>query len=297
MPRLPAGPVRGALVALCIGLNTVVHALPLFLVALAKLAVPITGWRLVAGRWLTAIAENWIAFNTALLRATQEIRWEFSGLEGLSREHWYLVIANHRSWVDILAVQAALNRRVPFLKFFIKEQLRWVPILGVAWWALDMPFMKRYSRAQVERRPELRGVDLETTRRACEKFRDHPTSIINFVEGTRYTQAKWQATDSPYRHLLKPRPGGIAFVFGAMGPTLKELLDVTIAYPEGCGGFWDLCCGNIRHIVVEVERQPLDAWLAAGDYAGDPVFRERFRVWLDALWAAKDARLRVWLSA
>jgi len=271
--------------------NTLVHGLPLIALALVKLALPWAAGRRALGRLLTAIAEDWIAFNTLLLRRLQETRWQLSGLEGLNRRGWYLVVSNHRSWVDILALQAVLNRRVPFLKFFIKKELRWVPVLGLAWWALDMPFMKRYSREELERRPELRGVDLETTRRACERFRDLPTSVINFVEGTRFTPEKRDRSGAPYRHLLNPRAGGIAFVLGAMGPILHEILDVTVAYPAGGGGFWDLCCGRIRQIVVEVRRRPLEPWLSAGDYAGDAAFRGRFQQWLAGLWAAKDARL------
>ncbi len=297
MTRLPAGPLRGAVLFVLIVANTLALGLPLLALALAKLALPVPGWRRRLSRALTWLAESWIAVNTALLRGLDRIEWRVTGLEGLDRGGWYLVVANHRSWVDILALQAVLNRRVPFLKFFIKRELRWVPLLGLAWWALDMPFMQRYSREELERRPELRGVDLETTRRACEHFRQQPTSVINFVEGTRFSEDKRRRGGSPYAHLLSPRAGGIAFVLGAMGPILRELLDVTVAYPAGGGGFWDLCCGRIRTIVVDVRRRPLEPWLSAGDYAGDEAFRRRFQAWLAGIWADKDARLAALLRA
>jgi 1-acyl-sn-glycerol-3-phosphate acyltransferase len=264
---------------------------PLFALAILKLALPIKALRRALSRALTAVAETWIAVNTAILTLTRSIRWEVRGLDGLEQHSWYLVIANHQSWADILALQAAFNRRIPFLKFFLKEQLRWVPVMGLAWWALDMPFMRRYSRAELERRPELRGVDLARTRRACERFREIPTSVINFVEGTRFTAAKHGASRSPYRHLLPPRAGGVAFVIAAMGGTFKELLDVTIAYPQGGGGLWALCCGRIPVVVIEIGRRPLEPWLATGDYASDSAFRSHFQVWLSALWAAKDSQL------
>ena len=297
MIRLPEGPLRGAVTLLLIVLNTIVCCTPLFVLALLKLALPIPAWRRLVSRWLCVIAETWIAINTGVLAVTQRIRWEIRGLDGLSRSQWYLVISNHRSWVDILALQAVFNRRVPLLKFFLKEQLKWVPVMGLAWWALDMPFMKRYSRAELERRPELRGTDLATTRRACERFRAIPTSIINFVEGTRYTEVKRLATDSPHAQLLLPRTGGIAFVLTAMGSMLHELLDVTIAYPAGVGGFWDLCCGKVHHIVIDIERRPIEPWLTVGDYEGDPTYRARIRSWLGELWARKDARLAAILGA
>ena len=208
--RLPVGPLRGALTFALIVINTIACCAPLFVLALLKLVFPVPAWRRLVSRWLCVIAETWIAINTGILAATQRIEWDVRGLEGLSRGQWYLVIANHRSWVDILALQAVFNRRIPLLKFFLKEQLKWVPVMGLAWWALDMPFMKRYSRAELERRPELRGTDLATTRRACERFRDMPTSVINFDEGTRFTPAKQAASGSPYHHLLLPRAGGVA---------------------------------------------------------------------------------------
>jgi 1-acyl-sn-glycerol-3-phosphate acyltransferase len=282
---------------LAVVLNTLGHGLPLIALALVKLALPWARWRRAWTRLLTAIAENWIAVNSALLRAVAQTRLEVRGLEGLRRDRWYLVIANHRSWADIVALQAVLNRRVPLLRFFIKRELRWVPVLGLAWWALDMPFLKRHTRDELERRPELRGVDLETTRRACARFREHPTAVMSFVEGTRYTAEKRAASGSPYAHLLRPRSGGVALVLGALGPVLTEILDVTIAYPEHGGGFWDLCCGRIGRIVIEVGHHPLEAWLSAGDYAADEGFRARFQAWLGALWNTKDARLAALLPA
>ena len=294
--RLPVGPVRGVVTFALLFIQTALCCIPIFVLALLKLLLPLPAVRRALSRGLTRIAETWIGINTQLFGRTQQIRWEVRGLEGLDPQAWYLVVANHQSWVDILALQSAFNRRIPFLKFFLKEQLRWVPVMGLVWWALDMPFMKRYSRAVLERRPELSGTDLATTRRACQRFRDIPTSVINFVEGTRRTAAKQAATGSSYRHLLQPRAGGVAFVLGAMGTILKELLDVTVAYPAGVGGLWDLCSGRVTHIVIEIERRPLEPWLAEGDYPADRAFRVRFHEWLAALWRAKDARLAVLLG-
>ncbi len=289
--------MRGAATFALLVIQTVCCVMPLLVLALVKLLLPEARLRRALSRALTRVAETWVANNTRLFALTQEIRWEVRGLDGLDPNAWYLVIVNHQTWVDILALQSVTHHRIPFLKFFLKEQLRWVPVMGLAWWALDMPFMKRYSRAELERRPELRGTDLATTRRACARFRDIPTSVINFVEGTRFTRAKQAATGSPYAHLLPPRAGGVAFVIGAMGTILRELLDVTIAYPAGVGGLWALCSGRVRHIIIEVERRPLEAWLAAGDYANDAAFRARFQEWLTALWQRKDARLGRLLGA
>jgi 1-acyl-sn-glycerol-3-phosphate acyltransferase len=183
------------------------------------------------------------------------------------------------------------------LRFFLKRQLFWVPLLGLAWWALDFPFMGRYTPRQVARNPALAGKDVATTRRACEKFRDIPVAIMNFVEGTRYTPAKHVAQGSPYRHLLKPKSGGVAFVLDAMGQGLHSILDVTIAYPAGRPTMVDLLAGRIAGVRVHLHQRAIPADLLHGDYQADRAFRVRFQQWMNALWAEKDATLEAMLAA
>ena len=282
---------KGVVTALLMALNVVAWCLVLFAVAIAKFVLPVPAWRRWLSRAMTALAEGWIGTNNAIFRLMGSLPIDARGLDGLSLREWYLVVSNHRSWVDILVLQAVFNRRIPFLKFFLKQQLIWVPFLGLAWWALDFPFMRRYSSAHLARHPEDRGKDLEATRRACERFRLIPTSVMNFVEGTRFTPAKHAALKSPYRNLLPPRAGGVSFVLSAMGGMLNSKLDVTIAYTTGTPSFWDLCCGRVGTVRVDVQRRAIEDWLAAGDYMNDPAFRERFQAWLGGVWAEKDARL------
>lgn len=283
---------KGVITLALLTLNVLLCFVPIIMLGLLKLALPVQGWRDLASRWLMRIGERWISTNQAILSVTQAIRWDIRGADSLRRHEWYLVISNHQSWVDILVLQAVFNRRIPFLKFFIKQQLIWVPFLGLAWWALDMPFMKRYSREFLAKHPEMRGRDLETTRRSCEKFRRVPTSIINFVEGNRFTAEKQSQRKSPYRHLLPPRPGGVAFVLGAMGGMLHALLDVTIVYDGGTPSLWDLCCGRVSRVVVHVSERKIARWIAEGDYSDDAAYRDRFNQWLGSVWAEKDERIR-----
>ncbi len=287
---------KGVLTISLMTLNVIAWCTVLFTVALLKLLVPLKSWRRLASRVMTALAEGWIGTNNAIFRTMGSLPLEVRGLESLSMREWYLVVSNHRSWVDILVLQAVFNRRIPFLKFFLKQQLIWVPFLGLAWWALDFPFMRRHSPQFLEKHPERRGEDLDVTRRACEKFRLIPTSVMNFVEGTRYTQTKHAAFKSPYRNLLPPRPGGTSFVLSAMGGMLHAMLDVTIAYCGRTPSLWDLCCGRLGTVVVDIQKRPIDEWMSAGDYASDPAFRARFKEWLAGLWAAKDRLLDALLS-
>ncbi len=188
-------------------------------------------------------------------------------------------------------LQKVFNKRIPLLKFFLKQQLIWVPLLGLAWWALEFPFMRRHSSAYLAAHPEARGQDLAATRKACERFAAMPTSVMNFVEGTRFTQAKRIALKSPYRHLLPPRAGGVAFVLAAMGGMLQSMIDVTIAYCDTSPTLWDLCCGRLGPVRIVVERRPIEPWTTAGDYTEDEAFRRRFQAWLSGIWADKDRKL------
>lgn len=283
--------LRGACTLGLIALNVFVWGLPLLLLALVKLLTPWRAGRTALSGMLIALAEGWIGTNKAILALSGAMRLETRGTTGLQRREWYLMLSNHRSWVDILVLQSVFNRRIPFLKFFIKEQLRWVPILGLAWWALDMPFMRRHSGAYLRKHPEVRGRDLEATRRACEKFRRMPTTVINFVEGTRFTAAKHAEQGASFRNLLTPRAGGVAFVLAAMGDMLHATLDVTIAYAGRAPSLWDLCCGRLERAIVHVRQRPIEPWTTAGDYAADPAFKERFQAALTTLWKEKDVLL------
>ena len=296
-PQQRGSTLRGVVTLLLMVANVVFWVPILLVVALAKLVVPLRGWRRVVSRWMTNVAEAWISCNGAIFRLMGVLRLEVEGLAGLEPREWYLVVSNHRSWVDILVLQEMFNHRIPFLKFFLKRQLIWVPFLGLAWWALDFPFMKRHSAAYLARHPEARGQDLEATRKACAKFAQIPTSVMNFVEGTRFTPQKHAATKSPHRHLLRPRAGGISFVLSAMGQMLHSMLDVTIAYRESTPTLWDLCCGRLDTVRVHVAARPIERWMTEGDYGDDAEFRARFKRWLAEVWSEKDRRLEAMMAA
>jgi 1-acyl-sn-glycerol-3-phosphate acyltransferase len=287
--------LRITLAVLLVTLNTLAHGLPLIALALLKLAIPVAAARTWLSAVLIRLAESWIAFNSALIDRFTPTRIEAEGLEGLNHEGWYLVLANHQSWVDIPVLQYVFNRRIPMLKFFLKRQLMWVPVLGLAWWALDFPFMRRVSKAQLARRPELRGRDVEATRRACERFSQIPVSVMNFVEGTRFSPAKRQA-NGPYHHLLRPKAGGVAIVLQAMGDQLRSVLDVTIAYPDGRPSVADLFGGRLRRVCVHVRRLPIPHGLVGPNYDTDAASRVPFQRWLNGLWAEKDERLEQMLA-
>jgi 1-acyl-sn-glycerol-3-phosphate acyltransferase len=291
------GVVRGSLSLVLYILNTLFWCIPLFILVLAKAAVPLESWMRRCSRILNAIAENWIWVNNQNQNLMAgNTQWEVQGIETLERFEWYLVLANHQSWVDILVLQRIFHRKIPFLKFFIKKELLWFPVLGQAWWAMDFPFVKRYSKSYLQKKPHLKGKDLEITRKACKKFKKIPVSIMNFVEGTRFTNEKHRRQQSPYSRLLKPKAGGTALVLSSMGEQINRILDVTIVYPDGVTSFWAFLCGKIRKIEVRVRSLPVSPELL-GDYANDQHFRAGLQRWLNNIWAEKNRYLEEMMTS
>lgn len=287
LPSLLLGAVAFSLLLL----NICVWVPLLWVMALVRVVLPFGAARRHLDPIIVKIAECWIACNSGWMWLTQRTTWDVQGIEGLNRHSWYMVSSNHQSWVDIFVLQHLLNRRIPLLKFFLKQELIWVPIMGLAWWALEFPFMRRHNKAYLRKHPEMRGKDQETTRKACEKFSLIPTSVMSFLEGTRFTPAKHARQASPYRHLLKPKAGGLALALEAMGDKFQSILDVTIDYPDGIPTFWDFLCGRVTRVVVRARTVQVPTELLGGDYSQDATLRAAYSTWVARLWQEKDEQL------
>lgn len=277
----------GVVVTLLFILLTSAVFLPIMVLALFKVAIPVARWQVLCNRYLDWLASHWMDANARHQQWLLPTRLDVEGLENLNTKEWYMMVANHQSWVDILLLLRIFNGRIPYLKFFLKQSLIWVPLLGLAWWALEFPFMRRHTKEQIARDPSLQGKDIEQTRKACEKFRYNPVTIINFLEGTRFTAAKYNHQQSSYRHLLMPKAGGLAFTLAAMNGQLHRLLDVTIYYPDGIPTYWDYACGRVKRIQVHIRQLPIPTELI-GNYTEDAEFRVYFQQWVNQLWRHKD---------
>ena len=283
------GPLKGILIVILILLNTLIWMPILVIGAFLKIIFPFSIVKKSITVLLIACANNWTSLNNLFFVLFLKIDWRISGLEGLSTKEWYLVNCNHQSWSDIPIVQKILNRKVPMPKFFLKKELIWVPVIGVCWWALDFPFMKRSTPEQIRKNPALAGKDLKATRDACEKFKTTPVSVFNFLEGTRFSKAKHTKQASPFKNLLKPKAGGAAFVLGSMGQQMNTMLDITIVYAEDKHEIWDLVCGRVHTVIVNVRKIDIPREFIGKDYSNDAAFKEKFQAWLNTLWCEKDA--------
>ena len=275
--------------------NSFFWFIPLFTFALLKI-IPLAPTRKLTSYILDACASGWVSINTFIQHLTIPTRFDVDGVDGLSEKEWYMVVSNHQSWVDIMVVQRLLNRKTPFIKFFLKRELMYVPFFGLAWWALDFPFMVRYTKDFIRKNPHLKGKDVETTKKACEKFRYKPVSVMNFVEGTRFTEDKHQRQGKPFEHLLRPKAGGTAFVLGTMGESLHKIINITIVYPGGIPTFWQYISGQVDKVIFRAEVLPITPDLI-GDYDNDTAYRKQVQGYINQLWQDKDRQMRQLLEA
>lgn len=291
-------PLLGILTLSLLVLNTLLWGVPLHLLAAIKLVVR-GRLRRHVNQGLREVAMIWAKGNDRIMDLTQRIYWDVEGDQDLGDlERSCLLTANHQSWADILALMRVINRRLPFPRFFAKRELLWVPVIGVALWALEFPLVRRVGREALEQHPELRRHDMESTRRACQRYRAEPVTLISFLEGTRFRPHKHSAQRSPFRHLLRPKSGGVGFALEVMGQQLARHVDVTIAYPEGRTGFFDMLSGRIGHVVVRVHQGELPPALQEGSgLAGEEAFRAQLRAWAWELWQTKDQEIDALLEA
>jgi len=238
----------------------------------------------------------WALINFVIMNSANKIKWTIKGDENLNKQSWYLLIANHQSWLDIFVLSNFARTRIPEPKYFLKESLKKVPFIGMGCWALDMPFMKRYSKSFLKKNPHLIGKDIETTKNSCQKFRKTPTTIINFVEGTRFTKEKHQKQNNKFNHLLIPKAGGIAFTLSTMGEQFDKILNVTLVYPQNNGHIMkQMLKGQLKEVVIDVEQ--IDGVQSLqGDYAHDTTYKRDFHRWLTSLWQKNDTKIARYLS-
>ena len=282
--------IKGVLGFLAVVINTLFWCLFLLTIAIFKLLIPVESWKRLCTKLIINIGECWIYCNGLWIQALHRPRWNVEGFEELDSTNWYLAVANHQSWADIFVLQGITNRKIPMLKFFMKHVLIWVPVIGLAWWALDMPFLKRYTKEEIQKNPELRGKDIKAMEKSFERYSRYPVSIFSFAEGTRFTKEKKDNQLSQFEYLLNPKIGGIGLTLTTM-PYIKLLLDFTIHYEDERRSFWDFLCGRMSKADVRVRQINIPDNLLGKNYEDDPIFRENLKEWVYDIWSDKEKYL------
>jgi 1-acyl-sn-glycerol-3-phosphate acyltransferase len=280
-----------------IAANSVAASIPVWFMGATK---TITGSQ-VADQTVINITNRWISSNNALIdNILPQKDWRISLPDDVHVDGKYLLISNHQSWVDTSIVQYISEKRLPLTRFFTKFELIYIPVIGQAFYFLDFPMMRRHSKDAIAKNPALQGKDIEEAKRACALLKDKPFTLLNYLEGTRFTQLKHDKQKSPYQHLLKPRAGGLSLAINALGANIDGILDMTIVYPDGVPTYSDLWKGNIKRLGVDVRHIAMPAALFAGmqdgGYEEDPAIKTQFFAWLDQTWQQKDQRITAMLA-
>lgn len=283
--------LRGAVTIVLVLLNTALWGTFVLLGGLVKLFLPRSEVRRRAILLLAAGGERWAGVNDRIFDLLLPVEWDISGIDVPDPQGHYLIFSNHVSWVDIFTLFRVFHGKAAFIRFFMKSQLIWFPIVGQACWALEFPFMRRYSPDELARHPEKRGRDLVVARRMCRRYRRVPVAVAVFLEGTRFTQEKHEQQDSPYRHLLRPRVGGVSFALAALGDQLDGVYDVTLAYPSGATSLWDFVSGRLKRVAVRARRLDVPPEFLTPAITEPGPTRERFKEWIEEIWREKDALL------
>lgn len=269
-------------------LNLGFWALLITTLGAVKFVLPFAFVRTVLNPIMHFMMFSFGVLSVFLIKLMNRADWQYTINGDLNKQGWYLMMPNHLSYLDIILLIEFAAFRIPAPKFFLKKELIWLPFVGLGAWALDMPFMHRHSRQFIQKYPHLKGKDIETTRRCCEKFQTQPTTVINFVEGSRFTPEKHKQRNSPYTHLLPPKAGGIAYTLASMGELFTNILDVTIVYPDNTSHpMRDMLSGKMGRILIQVDVMPVSNEVV-GDYFNDETFKTRFQGWLNDVWQRKN---------
>jgi len=280
-----------------IAANSFGGSIPLWLMGVGKV---ITGAS-IADKAVIKIATHWISSNSALIdNMLPRKDWRINLPDDIHTNGKYLLVSNHQSWVDTSIVQYIGEKRLPLTRFFTKFELIYIPIVGQAFYFLDFPMMRRHSKEAIAKNPALKGKDIEEAKRACALLKDKPFTLLNYLEGTRFTKAKQAQQKSPYTHLLKPRAGGLSLAISALGEDIDGILDMTIVYPDGVPSYGDLWKGNIKRLGVDLRYidipDALFESIKQGGYENDEDTKAQMFDWVEQVWRQKDERISTMLA-
>jgi 1-acyl-sn-glycerol-3-phosphate acyltransferase len=116
---------------------------------------------------------DWAAHNWArwIIWASGS-RIKVEGIEHLRLDRPQIITSNHQSWFDVWALAAIIPKRY---RFIAKEELRSIPLFGLAWESAGHISINRKDRSQA-----IRALDA-----AAELMRVDNTAVVIFPEGTR----------------------------------------------------------------------------------------------------------------
>lgn len=284
-------PARACIIIFFLAINSIIMPSAVILFYLIKLITPWNAGKKTITNGIQKIVVVWIMVNYWIIIPVTHKRLKLpTNMRNLNRDQWYLTIANHQTWFDIMLISCVFRKHLPPPKFFMKRELLWsLPFAGIACYCMGFPFLRRHNSQQIRKNPALKNSDLEMMKKSCGLFKVTPTNVIIFAEGTRFTAAKYKRQKPIYQHLLKPRAAGLALVTQELQQQLTSIIDVTIYYSQP-PTMWKLLKGDIDHINLTFIQRQITPDLY-GDYHADRSFRVHYQKWLNQLWMEKDLEI------
>lgn len=283
-----------SIIILC---NVMITAIPIAVIAVFKLLLPFNFVKIIISKLNYFFYRVFVEINAFALFLTNKIKFDVQGNDLIKIKKSCIIISNHLSWADIIILLHVYRGKIPITKFFLKQSLVFIPIVGLACLGLGMPFLKRYSKAQMIKNPKLKYKDIQTTKKACKSLTTEPSALINFVEGTRYTKQKALRNKSPYKHLMLPKTPSLGVALSEVGHDIECILNTTLCYKSNKHSpFIDMLKGRLKDVYARVEVIDVDDSLI-GDYLNDKEFKQRFAAWIRDLWAKKDEQLDNYLNS
>ncbi|MCF8130875.1 MAG: 1-acyl-sn-glycerol-3-phosphate acyltransferase [Deltaproteobacteria bacterium] len=276
--------IKGILSLSCILANIFFWLVPLVFLTFLKLLVPSENFQRLLSAPMALIYRLTVSLDDFLLFRVMGISVEIEGRRKTYPEKFYLITANHQSWSDIFVLQHVFNWRAPIPKFLVKKELIYLPVVNIICLAYDYPLLQRGSmRGGVSSEGHFER-DTLSLEKAFARFIRFPATVINLVEGTRFTKEKAGRQSSPYENLLKPKTGGMAIIFSISGVKVRTLIDVTIVYDCERPTFWNFLCGKCGRVVVKVEEYESETLPANRDF-------DSMAKWINGVWEKKDLEI------
>ena len=264
--------------------------IPLSIVNIPRI-IPNKNLKIYLGSISNKMGNAAVASITTALKVLHRLEWDFQIPKDVNTETWYIAMSNHQSWADIFVLLAAGHKKIPLLKFFMKKELQWIPIIYLVHKTVDMPFLYRHSRAQINANPELKKVDYENAKKAAKRFSRNPSTAFSFAEGTRFTMQKHASQRSPYSNLLKPKVGALAIALSGM-PQVNALLDFTVIYSSEKRSTWDFLCGDLNKAKVVARKYVLPENLKNRSFEEEDDYRKSFQKFVDSIWLDKQQTMK-----
>jgi len=153
-----------------------------------------------------------------------------------------LVVVNHRSWVDSVALYCISRQTGAHgaLKFFAKKPLLLFPVYGLAGHVLNVCIFITRTASHASRK--LRSEFAHLTEHLGTERATTPFWMVSYLEGTRRTAKKVQEARAfalerglqPLTHVLQPRVKGFVAMATELRPAAHAVYDITLGYSHHC---------------------------------------------------------------